>query len=36
MSIPAAVYSLIMFATGAFMVYYFGRRAQATASEAAS
>jgi BASS family bile acid:Na+ symporter len=28
MSIPAAVYSLIMFATGAFMVYYFGRRAQ--------
>ncbi len=26
MSIPAAVYSLIMFATGAFMIYYFGRR----------
>ncbi len=26
MSIPAAVYSLIMFATGAFMIYYFGKR----------
>jgi BASS family bile acid:Na+ symporter len=36
MSIPAAVYSLIMFATGTFMIYYFGRRVQATASEAAS
>ncbi|MCS7064890.1 MAG: bile acid:sodium symporter family protein [Fimbriimonadales bacterium] len=28
MSIPAAVYSLIMFATGAFMIYYFGRHAR--------
>jgi BASS family bile acid:Na+ symporter len=36
MSIPAAVYSLIMFATGAFMVYYFGRRAQEAAPEMAS
>jgi BASS family bile acid:Na+ symporter len=36
MSIPAAVYSLIMFATGAFMVYYFGRRAQDAAPEMAS
>ncbi|MDM7461624.1 MAG: bile acid:sodium symporter family protein [bacterium] len=36
MSIPAAVYSLIMFATGAFMIYYFGRRApEATAEPAA-
>ncbi|MFQ3611205.1 MAG: bile acid:sodium symporter family protein [Fimbriimonadales bacterium] len=26
MSIPAAVYSLIMFATGAFMIWYFGKR----------
>lgn len=36
MSIPAAVYSLIMFATGAFMIYYFGRRAQAATPEPAS
>lgn len=35
MSIPAAVYSLIMFATGAFMIYYFGKRASATQPEAA-
>jgi BASS family bile acid:Na+ symporter len=30
MSIPAAVYSLIMFATGAFMIYHFGRRVAAS------
>ncbi|MFN4032583.1 MAG: bile acid:sodium symporter family protein [Fimbriimonadales bacterium] len=36
MSIRAAVYRLIMFATGAFMIYYFGRRApEATAEPAA-
>lgn len=35
MSIPAAVYSLIMFATGAFVIYYFGKRASATQPEAA-
>lgn len=35
MSIPAAVYSLIMFATGAFMIFHFGRRAPETTAEPA-
>lgn len=36
MSIPAAVYSLIMFATGAFMIFYFGRRAPEPTAEPAA